>query len=808
MENFNPDAYIKTLGASEFNPDEYLKSQGVEIPEQKPFQPQPQETPEDTSSFNPDQYIKKLKYGTLGQQAIAGAEAVGRGVAGPLSTGAERLLGVNPEDIRGREEVNPGTSMLGETAGFAGSAGLGFGLGKLATGVGEGVAKLAPKILPKLAVTGVRTGAEMAALQTSDELSKMITEDPGQSVGSAITNIGLSAALGGVGGAALGAVSPLWKAGTEKLGLSKLIDDYKGQYNFRQTNPEPGAAAVDELSGRMSEMEELKNNSTSLKGKAIAESLPENTPNNIQKIDFQIQEISDKVASRLEKAAESIKTRSAVPYLAEDFTKFQESLTNPNTSSADKFNALDQLKKDFASYAKYRGTEEATAKGALGAELSSVIRPALEDTKVWGDAGRVQAKINAAITDSIKAQKDMVSKFTSKQMGELAADPNKVATYLKQANGTKAQLKQSVLNNYLEHTQKLADTIKEIHESAGLEAPASTSLNSTPVLNHSLQKTSAGTDLANWAYDKGASSSIGHGVAGAVGAKAGSLVGHPELGAIVGAKLLGPTFSAIAKPLVEGITHSPAAKATINFVSQVAKGQKLQESTIKNVLKGSSIVLPNHLIPKQHDRDKLLDKFAKIDENPDSALDVGQNLQHYMPDHATSIASTLATAKDYLDTIRPKQTLTGPLEEPLPVSKSAQTTYNRQVDIVQQPLMVLEHVKTGTLTEQDMKTLLMVYPRLAVGLIGSVNKQIVESKVEGVSIPYKLKQSLSLLIGSPLDTTFTQPSMQTAIASNTPKQQEPQSKAKKPSKPSNAQNQKSAEMFATETQARETDKRG
>ncbi len=756
--------------------------------------------------FDPNQPSEDAD--TLGQQAIAGAEAIGRGVAGPLATGAERLLGVNPENIRAREEAHPITSTLGETAGFVVSAMAGVGLAKPVLAVGEAVGKLLPKVVPKLAAKGIATGAEMAALQSSDELSKMITNDPNQTIGTAISNIGLSAAIGTGGRMALGAVSPLWHGTASKIGLDKIIDDFKGQYEFKTNNPNPATTAVDELSNRIQSMEELRNQGVNLKGPAIAETLPEKTPINLEKIDNQIQDLSDKVASRLESASESVKTKSAVPYLAEDFNKFQSVVTDPASSMADKFNSIDQLKKDFASYAQFKGTEEATAKGALGRELSGVIRPMLEDSKVWGEAGNVQRKMNSAITDSIKAQKDMVSKFTSKQLGEAIVDPSKVQTYINQAMKSKAGLKQNVVANYLENTQKLADTVKEIHHSAGLVAPEAASVNPTPALNNTLQKITPGMQLANWAHDKGLAVMGGNAAATAVGTGLGTLAGHPYIGAAIGEKVLGPTFTAVLKPFAEKATNSAAAKSSINLVGQVIKGQKLQSDAIKSVLKGSSMVLPNHLIPKESDRDKLKKTFETMSQNPKAAMDMNTEFSHYLPDHGVAASSMLATAQSYMNSLKPKQIMTGPLEDPPPVSKSAEAQYNRQLDIVQQPLMVLQHAKDGTLIPQDVATLNTVYPGVAKALVQNITNSLIEAKSEGQTIPYSRRMSLSLLVGSPLDSTLTQPFMMASLMANMPKQPpQPTGKTKKQSGPSISQQQKTNSMYATETQAREGDKK-
>lgn len=178
---------------------------------------------------------KQEKYGGLGQQAKAGLEGAASAATFGLSTGLETALGVKPEDIRGRREANPITHGAGQVAGLVGTA-LIPGLGEAnAVKAMEGAGALGAKALGlgaaesfagKVGAGAVRAGVENAAFQAGDEISKMLSHDPNQSVETALTDVGLSALFGGGIGAGLGAVSPLWKVASEgKVG--KIIDDFK-----------------------------------------------------------------------------------------------------------------------------------------------------------------------------------------------------------------------------------------------------------------------------------------------------------------------------------------------------------------------------------------------------------------------------------------------------------------------------------------------------------------------------------------------------------------------------------------------------
>ena len=213
------------------------------------------------------------KYGGVGSQIQAGIEGLAEGIAGPLAPAMQKSLGMNVDDIRGRAEANPITHGIGQGVGLLGGFLTGTGEAALMTKAGQkavqmgaagakaaeaanlaksavDIAKMggAPSVAAQAAAeaaaaskalsyanrvgsSAVQQAAEMAVLQSGDEVSKMILEDPNASAQSAIANIGLATALGGAGGAFMtGAVSPLWDATAGPL-LEKSLVGLKNHLN-------------------------------------------------------------------------------------------------------------------------------------------------------------------------------------------------------------------------------------------------------------------------------------------------------------------------------------------------------------------------------------------------------------------------------------------------------------------------------------------------------------------------------------------------------------------------------------------------
>lgn len=158
------------------------------------------------------------QYETPGQQLATGAEGLAKGVLGPLAPYLEKkLLKVPGSEQRARAEANPVAAGVGQAAGLVGSALTGVGEGAIMAKAGEAAAEAAglaqaTSVTAKIGSEAVKQAAEMAVLQSSDEVGKLIINDPDTSAQSALANVGLATAIGGAGGAVFGAVNPLWKA--------------------------------------------------------------------------------------------------------------------------------------------------------------------------------------------------------------------------------------------------------------------------------------------------------------------------------------------------------------------------------------------------------------------------------------------------------------------------------------------------------------------------------------------------------------------------------------------------------------------
>ena len=210
-----------------------------QMPDMAPQAATPGQSPNQTPDFIPDGQFPGE--GTDRGAGVAALEGAGQGIAGPLAPWFEKeFLLQKPEDIRATAEAHPVASGAGQVGGFLTGALTGTGeaalmeeAGKTAAGAaGLGnLAKEAP-LLSKVGSSAVRNATEMAVMQSGDETSKMILQDPDASAESAIANIGLASVLGGTAGAAItgavGGAGKLWEA-TNESKLGKYLQELRNR---------------------------------------------------------------------------------------------------------------------------------------------------------------------------------------------------------------------------------------------------------------------------------------------------------------------------------------------------------------------------------------------------------------------------------------------------------------------------------------------------------------------------------------------------------------------------------------------------
>lgn len=249
-------------------------------------------------------------------------------------------------------------------------------------------------------------------------------------------------------------------------------------------------------------------------------------------------------------------------------------------------------------------------------------------------------------------------------------------------------------------------------------------------------------------------------------------------------------------------------KAMIDFFHNTYKGDNLIAKATKAVLKPGAQVIAANLMPVKADRDKLDKLVTKIQNNPDKFMQAQtqSDVGHYLPDHQAGISKTTTTAVQYLQTLKPQPFKSSPLDKPIEPTKAQQSRYDRALDIAQQPAIVMQHLKDGTLQASDIQDLNAMYPGLYHKMVTQLSNEMNTKTADDEQIPYRTKIGMSLFMGTPLDSTMTPMAIQAAQLTHLPTQK-PQGPGKgEDSKHSTEKLGKSNKSYQTPGQAAEADR--
>lgn len=710
-----------------------------------------------------DELVRHGKFNTTEQQIKTAAEGVAEGLVGPLAPLIEtKLLGVDPEDIRNRAKYNPWIKGLTEVGALLAPAGQGALLGKAGKAATEALG-----ITGKVGELATRGMIEGALFQTGSEISNIIKEDPEQSLGSAAAHIGLSSVLGAGGGAALGAIGKGFDSVMESK-AGNWVRDFTERIKTHVDSPNITHNVTEQLTefynSTLAHSEALMGR-TKLKGQDIGKLMPEVADEALVGHANKILESGQEILGKdLGKASERIKGK-----LGEQLEAYAASLKEAK-APIDYFNAADELKHNLQQMSKFGKSVDPLSEGAdlvnATKKLANEVRTSLEDTKIWGASGQRQKEINKAFSELQDPLKKFKQMFGTKDIhGDYIIEPNKIATYVDQVSKDKAVNKQNFLKEFIDSAEKFRDQVSKTHANLGVQEPIEHV--ATDAIKGTLGKMTPGAKAADAFMKKQIGEMVGGGIGGAIG----GVLGHPVLGAIAGTKALGPVFDSIIPGILKSVLSMPASGAgfssAMKYGADIVKGErKLQDAALSIFNKGVSVKFNN----SNEDREKLQKRLDELSENPEKFMDVGGHVGHYMPEHGTSIAMSAVRIANYLNSIKPVQPQVNPLDPKKPISKEAQTAYNRALDIANDPTVVLKHVADGTFTNTDMQHLANMWPGFIPGMRAKVGKELIDAKAANKIIPFDRQMSLSVFMGQPLSWGTSQPAIQMSQMAQMPRQ--------------------------------------
>ena len=198
-------------------------------------------------------------------------------------------------------------------------------------------------------------------------------------------------------------------------------------------------------------------------------------------------------------------------------------------------------------------------------------------------------------------------------------------------------------------------------------------------------------------------------------------------------------------------------KAAAEYINAAQKGAKLVSTASENVFKPAmKLVLPTGE-PSEKALELLDRKVA--DNDPESnnklmAAATNGHVGHYMPEHQVALTASSVAALQYLRTLKPQPQTNAPLDRPIAPTAQQEARYQRALIIAQQPAMVMQHIKDGTLQPSDVQDLDAMYPAMRQAMSQKLTNDMIAAKEQGTEVPYHTRVSLSMFLGQPLDSTM------------------------------------------------------
>lgn len=228
-----------------------------------------------------------------------------------------------------------------------------------------------------------------------------------------------------------------------------------------------------------------------------------------------------------------------------------------------------------------------------------------------------------------------------------------------------------------------------------------------------------------------------------------------------GENTIGKSISSLMAPGVQkayDFVHSEKDRERLNKVVEDGGVNKQAENELQS---HNQIFLQNRA------------KGGKIVQNQQEPPEPN-HLATAFPEQATLLSAAKGRIYGYLNNIRPQKNLQKLPYDDEPNQKEQKRAYEQALDLANKPLSILNNVKDGSLTPQQMKHFTSMYPELHSHLSKKITEKIMESQMNGERPKYKTRQGMSLFLGAALDSTFTPMGIQAAqsvFAMNKPQQQ-------------------------------------
>jgi hypothetical protein len=748
---------------------------------------------------------------SLGEQAKTVAEGLARGVtlgasdvfetmptpevgtfkhalmsAIPGAMEAKWAIGqVDPKNIAGRMEANPGESigsqMVGGGLSIAGTGGAGS-LIKGGAEMGQ-TAGLAKGIATNLALKGTALGAEGAAFGAGNAVTDYALGDPNVNAQKVLGDMGEGAMFNLAGGAILHGVetvAPISQSINKIFGVLKdktngVIDGISGNY-FQKLRAGMSGIVPDDV------VRSLAKNVDNLHGvheDALDKIYGDWSNRDVNPIkDVPIAQVQDPVltaSGNIEKLVSSMEAEpNRYKYTPKQLNEARavadtlgESALNA-TDSVDLHNDLWEARKRIGKIVNW---------GAKGSEelknVYDTIGETMKNPDLWGKEATDQfsAMDNTYRTGRL-ANQDFQRLLMTQELGKPVSSFGKLRGLLNSIENPDAE-KVRAFDNFLTASQETAKLADNFAGNAGIKNVMQDRLAQVAKEYADSQKL-ASLIKKQPSMLPSVLKSLTYATIGAA---------HPAASVVLGAIEAARTLS---QPYELGKTINNTykimgalGKITNRATRAISSGAKaiVQSNPIRGALESGGISGRTY--------DERVKRIQELQSNPQAMLDHLEKSTSAMyeaaPNISRGIHNAIIAGANFLASKIPQPASKFPLSGDWEPSEAQKDQFNQYYNTVDNPMSTLEEVRNGTISNHQIEALQAVYPHLLNEMRTNLVQQLDSKKAE--DLPYGTKFAISKFLGMPLDGNMTQmaiASNQTAFIPSQQAQQPPQKGGKSP----------------------------
>ncbi len=140
----------------------------------------------------------------------------------------------------------------------------------------------------------------------------------------------------------------------------------------------------------------------------------------------------------------------------------------------------------------------------------------------------------------------------------------------------------------------------------------------------------------------------------------------------------------------------------------------------------------------------------------------GHPIEREYPHHAAALSAVKGRASVYLQSLKPQKHQAKLAFDDAPDQKPQEKSYKRALGIAAHPLSILQKIKKGTIEPEHIQQFNALHPEMNETLQNKLTEQITKMQLSGEKPNYKIRQGLSMLLGTPLSGEMTPANIQAA----------------------------------------------